>query len=206
MTLAKTSIFFFFSSRRRHTRLTCDWSSTCALPISLAQVVAEELGLRPQDVTVRIGDTAFPAGPASGGSVTTGSITPPARNAAFKVKQQFAEQIAQAFGTEPEWIVLKGGSVLVYDIDPRWEDGDTRGRSYKAAPVKTLSFRQAASKLRTEQIAARADRSKDYNAVGGAAGGRGMYGGAQVAEGPGGKGTGGIKGERGGAGPDRGGP
>src|SRR5438477_2274459 len=27
------SELFFFSSRRRHTRLTCDWSSTCALPI-----------------------------------------------------------------------------------------------------------------------------------------------------------------------------
>src|SRR5438132_12125744 len=26
--------FFFFSSRRRHTRSLCDWSSTCALPIS----------------------------------------------------------------------------------------------------------------------------------------------------------------------------
>src|SRR5690242_21164923 len=26
---------FFFSSRRRHTRLTCDWSSACALPISI---------------------------------------------------------------------------------------------------------------------------------------------------------------------------
>src|SRR5260370_19824845 len=25
--------FFFFSSRRRHTRFKCDWSSTCALPI-----------------------------------------------------------------------------------------------------------------------------------------------------------------------------
>src|SRR5262249_59343391 len=25
---------FFFSSRRRHTRLVSDWSSTCALPIS----------------------------------------------------------------------------------------------------------------------------------------------------------------------------
>src|SRR5438477_897997 len=25
--------FFFFSSRRRHTRLTCDWSSDVALPI-----------------------------------------------------------------------------------------------------------------------------------------------------------------------------
>src|SRR5256885_7306606 len=26
-------VFFFFSSRRRHTRLQGDWSSTCALPI-----------------------------------------------------------------------------------------------------------------------------------------------------------------------------
>src|SRR2546427_11842482 len=25
---------FFFSSRRRHTRFDCDWSQTCALPIS----------------------------------------------------------------------------------------------------------------------------------------------------------------------------
>jgi xanthine dehydrogenase YagR molybdenum-binding subunit len=149
---------------------------------ALAQVVAEELGLRPQDVTVRIGDTAFPAGPASGGSVTTGSITPPARNAAFKVRQQFVEQVAQAFGARPEWITLKGGSVFVYNIDPNYENGDKQGRAYKAAPIKTLSFRQAASKLRTEQIAARADRSKDYNAVGGAAGGRVMYGGVQFAE------------------------
>src|SRR5688500_19736322 len=28
-------LFFFFSSRRRHTRLQGDWSSTCALPISV---------------------------------------------------------------------------------------------------------------------------------------------------------------------------
>src|SRR5689334_23554660 len=28
--------FFFFSSRRRHTRWNCDWSSTCALPISFS--------------------------------------------------------------------------------------------------------------------------------------------------------------------------
>ena len=61
---------------------------------ALAQVVAEELGLRPTDITVRIGDTSFPAGPASGGSMTTGSITPAARNAAYKVKQQLLEQVA----------------------------------------------------------------------------------------------------------------
>jgi xanthine dehydrogenase YagR molybdenum-binding subunit len=150
---------------------------------ALAQVVAEELGLSPRDVTVRIGDTAFPAGPASGGSVTTGSITPPARNAAHKAKRQLVEQVAQAFGTTPDHVVLKGGQVLVYDTDPGREDGNTKGRSYKSAPVKILSFRQAASKLQTEQIAARADRSKDYSAVGeGAAGRRIIYGGVQFAE------------------------
>src|SRR6266571_907593 len=31
------AFIFFFSSRRRHTRLTCDWSSECALPISSKQ-------------------------------------------------------------------------------------------------------------------------------------------------------------------------
>jgi xanthine dehydrogenase YagR molybdenum-binding subunit len=135
---------------------------------ALAQVVAEELGLRPQDVTVRIGDTAFPAGPASGGSVTTGSITPPARNAAHKVKLQLLEQIAPALGVGPEQLSLRGGSVHV---------ADAQGHA-----VPRMTFKQAASKLRTEQIAARADRSKDYNAVGGAAGGRVMYGGVQFAE------------------------
>src|SRR2546426_3113456 len=30
----KAEFEFFFSSRRRHTRLQGDWSSTCALPIS----------------------------------------------------------------------------------------------------------------------------------------------------------------------------
>src|SRR5256886_9443236 len=29
-------VFFFFSSRRRHTRFDCDWSSECALPIFAA--------------------------------------------------------------------------------------------------------------------------------------------------------------------------
>src|SRR5690242_21066961 len=32
--LAVCDNIFFFSSRRRHTRLTCDWSSDVSLPIS----------------------------------------------------------------------------------------------------------------------------------------------------------------------------
>jgi CO/xanthine dehydrogenase Mo-binding subunit len=51
----------------------------------LAQVVAEELGLRPEDISVHVGDTDFPPGPSSGGSKTAGSVTPAARKAEDKV-------------------------------------------------------------------------------------------------------------------------
>src|SRR5260370_42637556 len=38
-TIDRALLLFFFSSRRRHTRFKCDWSSTCALPISAARPV-----------------------------------------------------------------------------------------------------------------------------------------------------------------------
>ena len=49
-------------------------------------IVAEEFGIPPHDVVIRIGDTRFPIGPDSGGSITAGSITPAARNAAYQAK------------------------------------------------------------------------------------------------------------------------
>jgi xanthine dehydrogenase YagR molybdenum-binding subunit len=55
---------------------------------AVAMVVAEELGVRPEDVTMKIGDTAFPIGPSSGGSKTLLGLTAPARTAAWRVKEQ----------------------------------------------------------------------------------------------------------------------
>ena len=96
---------------------------------ALAQVVAEELGLKPGDINVKIGDTNYPSGPASGGSVTTGSITPPAREAAWKAKQQLAEEIyGQVGANSPADVVMEGGKVFA------------RGSEDKA-----ISFRAAAS-------------------------------------------------------------
>src|SRR5438067_9099106 len=37
--------FFFFSSRRRHTRSKRDWSSTCALPILIPEVNPDHVKL-----------------------------------------------------------------------------------------------------------------------------------------------------------------
>lgn len=110
----------------------------------IAQVVAEEFGLQPKDITVRIGDTNSPPGPPSGGSHTTSSFTPAARNAAYKAKLKFAEAIAPALKTSPDKIIFADGNVSIAD----------GGLS--------LTFRQAAAKMGTEQISAQAQRSPEY--------------------------------------------
>ncbi len=109
----------------------------------LSQVVAEELGLDPHQVTVKIGDTNYPQGSPSGGSMTTGSMTPAARDAAFKAKMQFAKQIAPLFDARPEDLVFADGQVGV------------KGG-------KTMPFKTAAARMSTEEVAARANRARDY--------------------------------------------
>jgi len=133
---------------------------------ALAMVVAEELGLRVTDVTVRIGDTRYPQGPSSGGSKTTGSLTPAARNAAYAVKRKLLEQVAPALDARPEHLVMAGGSINVR--------GDAS---------RSLTFKAAAARLRTEEVAARSGRSDDYGGFlegkGRNRAGMGGYGGVQ---------------------------
>jgi xanthine dehydrogenase YagR molybdenum-binding subunit len=131
---------------------------------ALAQVVAEELGLRPEQITIKIGDTAYPAGPSSGGSVTTGSITPPAREAAWKAKQQLLSEIAPAFGVPAEQLVMADGKVFPKDN-----------------PEKGMTFRAAASKMQTEDLAGRARRRDEYTRTDGK-GVAGATGGVQFAQ------------------------
>ena len=67
----------------------------------LAQVVGEEFGMPPANVVIRVGDTRFPIGPDSGGSVTAGSITPAVRNAAYQAKQKLFAAVAPALAQLP---------------------------------------------------------------------------------------------------------
>jgi len=68
---------------------------------AIAMVVAEELGVKPQDVTMKIGDTQFPIGPSSGGSKTLLAITAPARVAAWRVKEQLYKTVGEKARTLP---------------------------------------------------------------------------------------------------------
>ena len=112
----------------------------------LAVVVAEELGIPPANVVIRIGDTRFPIGPDSGGSVTTGSISPAVRNAAWQVKQQLFAAVAPKFGTTADNLTVKNGRVV-----------------FKNNASKSYTLKQVAAKLPTGEISARATRVAEYS-------------------------------------------
>jgi xanthine dehydrogenase YagR molybdenum-binding subunit len=115
----------------------------------LAQVVAEVFGLRPEQVTVRIGDTDFPPGPPSYGSRTTASVTPPARTAAWQLLQKLFREAAPALKAAPGDLVARGGRIQVGDD-----------------PNRGMAFADAAAHLRTESVSAVASRSDDYDGFG----------------------------------------
>lgn len=77
-----------------------------------AQVAAEELGLPIEAVNVVIGDTfAGPFGPPSGGSITTGSMTPAVRSAAHDLRTQICSLAAQLHDVPQEELEVRGGTV-----------------------------------------------------------------------------------------------
>lgn len=111
----------------------------------LAQVVAEELGLQVKDIKVNIGDTFFPVGPGSGGSVVTGSITPPTRNAAFEAKTALLKLVAKKWETDSSELFMADGQV-----------------THKTNTDLKMSFKEATKLMRTSQISKIASRSDDY--------------------------------------------
>lgn len=82
----------------------------------LAQVAAEEFGLPLDHVTVTIGDThAGPFGPGSGGSITTGSMTPAVRAAAYDLRNTVCDVVAQMRDVRQEQIEIRGGMIYRRD-------------------------------------------------------------------------------------------
>lgn len=111
----------------------------------LAVVVAEEFGIPPADVVIRIGDTRYPIGPDSGGSVTAGSITPAVRNAAYQAKQKLFAAVAPQFNTTADNFALQSGRIVL-----------------KNDPSRSYTLKQIAAKLPTAEISAQSTRVPDY--------------------------------------------
>jgi xanthine dehydrogenase YagR molybdenum-binding subunit len=115
----------------------------------LAMVVAEELGLQPENVMVKIGDTDMGYGPASGGSVTTASITPAARNAAFLAKKKMLGIAAEMLEVKPEELSAADGKIFV-----------------TAAPSKSLQWPEVAKKIPGDHIKVIGERIGDHRKTG----------------------------------------
>jgi xanthine dehydrogenase YagR molybdenum-binding subunit len=111
----------------------------------MAQTVAEVFGLRPEEIVVRIGDTAFPAGPPSYGSRTTASITPPARVAAWRVLQALLREAALLLNVSADDLVARDGRIAV-----------------RSDANRSLGFREAAMRMSVDRISATASRGDDY--------------------------------------------
>jgi xanthine dehydrogenase YagR molybdenum-binding subunit len=77
--------------------------------------------------------------------MTTNSITPAARNAAYKAKQQLLEQVAPLLNSTTDQLVMSEGKVFA-----------------KNDPGNSLTFKQAAGRMKNDEIAARAGRNDDY--------------------------------------------
>lgn len=111
----------------------------------VAMVAAEELGLQPNDITIKIGDTNYGLGPASGGSQTTAGITPAVRNAAFLAKMKMFDIAAPLLGTSPDQLTAGEGKIFVM-----------------SDPAKSLTWKQVASKIAGEKFTVTGERFKDH--------------------------------------------
>jgi len=85
-----------------------------SLETTMAQVVADELGVEPGQVRVIQGDTdATPYGPGTGGSRSTVILGTAVRQAAGEVRDRMVAIVAQQLEASPDDLVVGGGRISV---------------------------------------------------------------------------------------------
>ena len=107
----------------------------CGTRTFMAMIVGETLGLEPQDITIKIGDTAYPWAPNSGGSQTAPSVAPAVRDAALKAAERMKALAAKKLEVPAVDIVL---------ADKKLFD--------KNNPEKSIVFRELTRNLRREAV------------------------------------------------------
>jgi xanthine dehydrogenase YagR molybdenum-binding subunit len=112
---------------------------------AMAIITAEELGLKPADIKMSVGDSKLPPGPASGGSLTTNTVGPTVRLAAHDARQKLFAVAAPLLGAKPEDLDAGDGKIFV-----------------AKTPAKGLPFKQVAAKMADEAIIGRGERKKNF--------------------------------------------
>jgi xanthine dehydrogenase YagR molybdenum-binding subunit len=110
----------------------------------IAVVAAEMLGLKPEQITVKVGDTNFPPGPGSGGSTTCASISPTVFDICANALQQLQTQSGIADARGDNWFAAcKKLGVTPLLVHGRWQQGDP-GRPLSSSPAYGVQFAEVA--------------------------------------------------------------
>ena len=97
----------------------------------IAVVAAELLGLTPQQITVKVGDTNFPPGPGSGGSTTTPSVSPVVYDLCSNLLQQLQTRSGIADARGDNWFAAcKKLGVAPLRVTGQWQEGLASGPAY----------------------------------------------------------------------------
>jgi xanthine dehydrogenase YagR molybdenum-binding subunit len=107
----------------------------------IANTVAQEFGLEPHEIDVRIGDSRLPEGPGSGGSRTTASVVPPTLLAVQKLKAAIERNAKQPPipGSNAPWRELIAASPDLSESAERPEDGKPTLAGIRS-PLKDAGF------------------------------------------------------------------
>jgi xanthine dehydrogenase YagR molybdenum-binding subunit len=107
----------------------------------IANTVAQEFGLEPQEIEVRIGDSRLPEGPGSGGSRTTASVVPPTLLAVQKLKASIERNAKQPPipGSNAPWRELIAASPDLSESAIRPEDGKRLAPGVRS-PLKDAGY------------------------------------------------------------------
>ena len=90
----------------------------------IAVVAAELLGLKPEQITVKVGDTHFPPGPGSGGSTTCASISPTVHDVCTRALQQLQARSGLPDARGTNWFAAcKKLGVTPLVVHGKWQPG-----------------------------------------------------------------------------------
>ena len=90
----------------------------------IAVVAAEMLGLKPEQITVKVGDTNFPPGPASGGSTTCASVSPTVYDICQRALQELQTHTGIADARGENWFAAcKKLGVNPFVVHGNWIEG-----------------------------------------------------------------------------------
>jgi xanthine dehydrogenase YagR molybdenum-binding subunit len=129
----------------------------------IAMVAAEELGLKANQITVKLGDTSLPFAHGSGGSMTAPSVTPAVRAAAAAAKGRVFEACVKTLNANASSLTVKDGNVVAKNgASLPWADAcakinganvseqATRGQNFKGFKDGTAGCQFAEVEVDTE--------------------------------------------------------